>query len=108
MTETLNLLDGAATTLRDVAGSLGGEARYAVLLSASAVATARRDLATAARSDARRAALGADGAAIRAGAHDDDAALYARLVAFSALRAWVADPKAPTEAERAAHVEGGR
>jgi hypothetical protein len=43
--DALALLDGAADLLRAVAPSLSGEGRYAVLLSANAVATARRDIA---------------------------------------------------------------
>jgi Domain of unknown function (DUF6285) len=103
--DALALLDGAASVLRAAAPTLSGEGRYAALLSANAVATARRDLAMAARSEAARAAIGADAAAIRSGKHDEDAALYGRLVAYTALRAWIADPNALTDAERAAYVE---
>lgn len=96
--DAMDLLDGAAALLRALAPSLSAEARYLALLSANAVATARRDVALAPRVAAARAALGADPAAItaaiRAGRHDDDAALHARLVALAELRAWVADPKA--------------
>ena len=92
--DAMDLLDGAAALLRALAPSLPAEARYLALLSANAVATARRDVALAPRVAAARAALGADPAAIRAGRHDDDAALHARLVALAELRAWVADPKA--------------
>jgi hypothetical protein len=101
------LIDGASAVLRRVALTLTGDARYAVLLAANAVATARRDLATSALAEAARAALPQDPAAIRSGVHDDDAALYGRLVAYAALRAWVADPGSLTEAERAAYVDGG-
>lgn len=98
-TEAFSLLDGAAATLRDLAPSLTGDARYAVLLSASAVATARRDLGLADRVAAARAAIPMDARAIRSGAHDGDAALYDRLLAHARLRAWVADPSFALEPE---------
>ncbi len=88
------LLDATAAVLRDLAPGLAGDARYVALLSASAVATARRDLALAPRIAAARAALPADPAPIRDGRHDADRALYDRLLAHAALRAWVADPAA--------------
>lgn len=103
--DALALLDSAAAVLRAAAPSLAGEGRYTALLSANAVALARREVATEARSDALRAAITVPSAAIRAGAHDDDAALYARLLDFARLRAWVTDPGALTPDERAA-VEG--
>lgn len=105
--DALALLDGAATVLRAAAPALSGDGRYAVLLSANAVATARRDIAMADRLEAARAAIAVDPAAIRAGAHDGDAALYARILAYAALRAWIADPAALTPAERSANIEGG-
>lgn len=88
----LALLDGSAAVLRDLAPGLPGDARYAALLTASAIATARRDLALAPRIAEARAALPRTSAPIRDGRHDADPALYARLLAHSALRAWVADP----------------
>lgn len=88
----LVLLDSSASVLRDLAPGLTGEARYAALLTANAVATARRDIALADRIAAARAALPSDHAAIRDGRHDGDAALYGRLLAHAALRAWVSDP----------------
>lgn len=103
--EALSLLDGAAALLRETAPGLPGEARYAALLSASAVATARRDLAMAERIAEARAAVGASAAAIRSGAHDGDAGLHARLVALSELRAWVTDPKGASAPARAAAPE---
>jgi hypothetical protein len=105
-TDALDLLDGAAAVLRELAPTLGGEARYTALLSANAIATARRDLALRDRSAAARAGLPADAGAIRSGAHDGDATLYGRIFAHAVLRAWIADPSALTEAERAAFVEG--
>jgi hypothetical protein len=98
----LALLDGAAEVLRATAPGLAPDARYATLLCASAIATGRRDAATAARSEGLGAAVGGLRDAIRAGAHDGDAALHARLLAWAALRAWVADPDALTPRERAA------
>jgi hypothetical protein len=106
-TDALALLDGAAGVLRGVAPSLPGEGRYAALLATNAVATARRDIAMRERTEAARAALAVEVAAIRAGAHDDDAALHARLVAHAVLRAWVADPASVTPAERSLHVGAG-
>lgn len=100
-TDALALLDSAAAVLRAAAPSLPGEGRYTALLSANAVAMARRDVATETRSAALRAAIAAPSAEIRAGAHDDDAALHARLLAYAALRAWVTDPNALTPEERA-------
>lgn len=88
----LALLDGSAAVLREIAPGLPGDARYAALLTASAVATARRDVALAPRIAAARAELPADPAAIRAGRHDGDRALYDRLLALAELRAWIADP----------------
>jgi hypothetical protein len=106
--DALALLDGAAAVLRAAAPSLSGEGRYAALLSANAVGAARRDLAMRDRSEAACAAIGAEVAAIRAGAHDEDAGLYRQLVAYAAVRAWVADPGSVSDAERAAYVEAGR
>src|SRR5690349_18988098 len=106
-TDALALLDGAASVLRDLAASLTGNARYSVLLSANAVATARRDLALRDRSEMARTAISVDRAAIRSGTHDGDAALYDHLVAFCALGAWIADPSSVTNAERAAYIDGG-
>ena len=100
-TEALALLDGVAGVLRAAAPALPGDGRYTALLSANAVATARRDLASAARVAAARSAITADKAAIRSGRHDGDTALHERLLAHAALRAWVTDPGALTAAERA-------
>jgi len=98
--EGLDLLDEAARLLREeLAPTLTGEARYHTLLAANAVAMAGREAGMKAEPD--DAALVA---AIRAGAHDGDGALHARLLASAARRAWVADPGALTEAERAAYL----
>jgi len=105
--DALALLDGAASVLRDLATSQAGSARYSLLLSANAVATARRDLALRDRSESARIAIPADREAIRSGACDGDVAIYDRLVAYAALRAWIADPSSVTDTERAAYVEEG-
>jgi hypothetical protein len=105
--DALALLDAAGSVLRDLAASQTGNARYSLLLSANAVATARRDLALRDRSETARIVIPADRAAIRSGACDGDISLYDHLVAFSTLRAWIADPSSVTDAERAAYVDGG-
>ena len=99
--DVLALLDSSAGVLRATAPTLSGEGRYAALLSANAIATARRELVSADRLASTGAAVAADAAAIRAGLHDDDAALYDRLVAHAALRAWVTEPGSLTAEERA-------
>lgn len=104
--DALALLDGTVPVLREVAKTLTGHARFAVLLSANAIETSQRALALRDRCEAARRALPQDPAAIRSGAHDGDVALYDDLVAHAALRAWIADPASVTEAERAAHVDG--
>ncbi|SNR70136.1 phosphotransferase family protein [Paracoccus sediminis] len=104
--DMLALLDGAASLLRETAPDLPGDGRYVALLSANAVAMARRGMAMGDRIRAARAAVDADAGAIRAGDHDGDAPLYGRLVADAALRAFVTDPGAVTPAESAAFVEG--
>jgi hypothetical protein len=103
----LALLDGSAAVLREIAPSLTGDARYAALLTASAVATARRDIALAPRIAAARAGLPVAAADIRAGRHDGDRALYDRLLAHAALRAWVADPASAPDPDPAARPEAG-
>jgi hypothetical protein len=101
--EALPLLDAAASLLRKTAPGLSGDERYATLLCANAIGTARRDIAVRDRCAAARAALPADAGSIRSGRHDGDAALYGRILAYVALRAWVNDPGTLTEAELAAH-----
>lgn len=100
MSDAPDLLAEAERALREgLAPALQGEARYLALLAAKAVATARRALAAEAALAAAEAALCADPAAIRAGAHDGDAALSARLLEAARLRAWIADPAALTPDE---------
>ncbi len=120
MTDALDLIAMAETTLRERVAPGGPEARYHALLAANALATAHRELThpprDAAGSDAAdgNAAGGsaaggstaegpaqavADVAAIRAGRHDDDVTLHARLLAAAARRAWIADPTSTGEPE---------
>jgi hypothetical protein len=100
----VELLATTATVLRELAPTLPSDGRYIALLTANAVATARREAAVADRLAASAEAIGASPAAIRAGRHDDDADLYRRLLADAALRAWVADPNAPSADERSAFL----
>ncbi|MEJ1161707.1 hypothetical protein [Prosthecomicrobium sp. N25] len=104
--DSMALLTMASTVLRGVAPQLNGDERYAVLLAANAVDTARRDAVAGDRSDAAGFAPPPDPAAIRSGLHDDDAALYRRLMARSVVLAWIANPSSVTDAERAAHLGG--
>lgn len=104
MSDTGDLLGTAAAVLREAAPTLPGDGRYVALLTANAISVARREGQAAPRLAASAANLGTTAAAIRAGLHDDDAALYERLLADAALRAWVFDPAAPTAAERAAFL----
>ena len=82
----LDLIAEAEAALRRDIAPGGPDARYHALLAANALAMARRELSHPSQ-DAP-----ADVAAIRAGAHDDDAALHARLLAAARHRAWIADP----------------
>ena len=101
MTAPLKLLEEAARVLReDTAPTLSGEPRYRSLLAAKAIDTARRELALAARLAALEESLPKTSEAFRDGTHDDDAALYGRLLEAAILRAHVADPDALTASER--------
>ena len=102
----IDLLDQAATELRQtLAPQLTGAARYHALLAANAVATAAREARAAPHLATAEAALaGLDPAAIRAGAHDQDADLHARLKTRAALRAWIANPRSLSPEDRAAHL----
>ena len=76
---------------RDILPGLAGDARLAALMAARAMAIAEREI--------RNPLLGMLDAgplieAIRAGRHDDDRALHARLVADAAARVAIANPKA--------------
>ncbi|MCA8880724.1 MAG: hypothetical protein KDA73_12400 [Rhodobacteraceae bacterium] len=102
--DALDLLESAAAVLRDAAPSLPGAGRYTALLTANAIDTARRDLALGQRSETARAAIPAEAAAIRAGHHDDDVALYEKLHAYAAVRAWIADPTSVSADERIVYI----
>ena len=102
----IDLLEQAATELREgLAPQLSGPARYQALLAVSAVATAAREARAAPYLALAEAVLaGLDVAAIRAGAHDHDAGVHARLQTRAALRAWIADPRSLSAEERAEHL----
>jgi hypothetical protein len=101
MKDALNLIAEAEAALRDrIAPAAVGDARYHALLAANALATARRALSLL-----PAPTPSADVAAIRAGAHDGDAALYAALLADARRRAWVSDPSALAASDRAL-IEG--
>ncbi len=91
MTNALDLIAEAEATLRHRIAPGGPDARYHALLAANALAMARRELRHPPQD------VTADVGAIRAGTHDDDAALHARLLAAARLRAWIADPTATEE-----------
>ncbi|MCC5985253.1 MAG: hypothetical protein JJU42_12900 [Rhodobacteraceae bacterium] len=102
----IDLLVQAATELREgLAPRLSGAARYQALLAANAVATAAREARAAPHlARAEEALADLDLAAIRAGAHDSDSALHARLRACAAIRAWIADPRSLSAQDRAEHL----
>ena len=87
MTDALDLIAEAEAVLRRLVAPGGPDVRYHAALAANALAMARRELSCPPQ-DAM-----ADAAAIRAGAHDGDAALHARLLAAARHRAWIADPE---------------
>lgn len=101
------LLEQTAETLRtELAAQLAGETRYLALLAANAVAIAAREAACSARLTTLASALdGISVAAIRAGHHDADVDLHARLTAHAAVRAWIADPSTLNPAEIRTHLE---
>ncbi len=104
--EGLDLLDEAIATLRErLAPQLSGEGRYLALLTANAIATARREAELGAAFPAGEEDDAALVAAIRARRRDADDALFGRLLAQAARRAWVADPDALTAPERARFIE---
>lgn len=96
MNPALDLIAEAETSLRRDVAPGGPDARYHALLAANALATARRALSLPAGASPEP-----DVAALRAGAHDDDAALFAALMADARRRAWVADPAALAPDDRA-------
>lgn len=101
MTTALDLLEETRRALKsELAPSLLGDARLVALMAASAIATAAREFALSAKLSEAEAALPEDIAAIRRGDHDEDEALYGRILAAAVLRAHIADPSGPTEKER--------
>jgi hypothetical protein len=100
----LALLETAAAVLQELAPRLGGDERYAALLVANGVETSRRAWLMESRAGSENAPPPEAVAAIRSGAHDDDAALHARLTHSAVLRAWVANPASVTDAERSEHL----
>lgn len=89
------LLAIARTTLLETAGGLDGETRFRLLMAANAMAIAERALRLGeGEVAAAEAAVGDVAADIRAGAHDGDAALAARLLALAEARCRVSAPKA--------------
>jgi hypothetical protein len=84
----------AERLLRDKAlAGAAGEARFAGLMVASALGMASREISLRERIEAAERAMSADAAAIRAGRHDGDAALYQQLMALAALRTAVTRPQ---------------
>ena len=103
--EGRDLLEEAIVTLRaQLAPTLSGDARYLALLTANAIATALREETVGAALEADQGEQEALAEEIRAGGHDDDAALYDQLLAEAARRAWVADPSALSDEEYAEFV----
>jgi hypothetical protein len=91
--DAASLLEIARETLqREVIPQLLGDARFKALMVANAMAIARRAAAQPPVPDLADAP--ALVAAIRAGAHDDDAALAARLRAHAEARCRISAPKA--------------
>lgn len=80
------------TLLEELVPALPEEKRYQALMVANALAIAGRALAAPSAEDA--AELEALAAAIRAGRHDGDAALHARLLRWAEARTAVTNPKA--------------
>lgn len=80
-----------ATLLAEVVPDLSGRARFAALMAASAMAIAERALRLPPAEPLDDKALCA---AIRAGGHDDDAALAARLLAAAEAECRISAPRA--------------
>jgi hypothetical protein len=94
------------TVLGELLPALPEEKRYAARLVANAIAIAARQIGarTPLSADERRALA----SAIRAGRHDGDAALHARLLADVHARLAVSNPKAlPREESPQRHGEDG-
>jgi hypothetical protein len=98
------LLAAAEDMLRDdIAQHAKGDLRYKALLSANAVAMARRELLL---SSVLKSAAVTDvsAAEIRAGEHDDDGVVADVILREAALRAYVANPGALSDEERDAYL----
>ncbi len=90
--DAADLLAIALHTLRqEVIPQLAGDARFKALMVANAMAIAQRAAGASAPDLADAAALAL---AIRAGAHDDDAGLAERLMAYAEARCRISAPKA--------------
>ena len=100
MTDALDLIAEAEAVLRRDIAPGGPDARYHAALAANALAMARRALSLP-HDEPPKAEI----AAIRAGAHDADAGLFAALLADARRRAWIADPASvgPDPADGAPH-----
>lgn len=80
------------TLLEELLPSLPDEKRYQALMLANALAIVGRELAQPRDED--KDGLERLAAAIRAGEHDGDGALYKRLLAWSEARVAITNPKA--------------
>jgi len=78
--------------LEDLVPALPEDKRYQALMVANALAIAGRELEQPPREDA--AALEALARAIRAGRHDGDAVVHARLLAWARARTAATNPRA--------------
>ena len=106
MNDARAILAAAESLLRqDLAEHAKGDLRYKALLSANAVAMAERELALSEVS-ADAAVSGVTPHAIRSGRHDGDHALAGAILRESAIRAFIANPAALTEAEQADFLQG--
>jgi aminoglycoside phosphotransferase (APT) family kinase protein len=104
MNDAHALLSAAESVLRDeIAPHAKGDLRYKALLSANAVAMAAREQVLTDTVDQARV-TGVTVADIRTGQHDGDERLAASILHEAAIRAWVASPRALSEAERVAHL----
>lgn len=107
MNDARALLAATKDVLRDdLAEHAKGDLRYKALLSANAVAMAERELAFAAQSEAA-VVSGVTPEDIRGGKHDADHALIKAILREAAIRAYIANPDALTEAEIADYLEVG-
>ncbi|MEM8877675.1 MAG: hypothetical protein AAGD23_07360 [Pseudomonadota bacterium] len=107
MNDARALLAATVDVLReDLAEHAKGDLRYKALLSANAVAMAERELAFAAQS-AAAVISGITPEDIRGGKHDADHELIEVVLREAAIRAYIANPDALTEAEKVDYLEVG-